>query len=180
MRFHHRLQTRALSGGVLLLAAALAAGAPAQADVAGRATVFDADTIGINGQRIRLHGIDAPEYGQQCLDAGDQPYGCGKAAARALRKFIGAAPVVCSPRAIDRYGRMVARCLVRDESLNAWLVRQGYAVAYRRYSGDYVAEESEARNARRGLWSGAFDAPWKWRNDHRRAHDAPAPARQTD
>lgn len=141
----------------------------------GRATVFDADTIGVAGERIRLHGVDAPEYSQQCADARDQIYPCGKAAARALRKFIGAAPVSCQPRAIDRYGRTVARCFVRDESINAWLVRQGYALAYRRYSGDYVPEEMEARNAKRGLWSGAFDAPWKWRNDHRRENSKNLP-----
>lgn len=157
-----RLSRRLVLGLILL------ASSPAVADVTGRATVFDADTIGVEGSRIRLHGIDAPEYTQQCVDAREQIYSCGKMAARALRKFIGAAPVTCQPRAIDRYGRMVARCFVRDESINAWLARQGYALAYRRYSGDYVAEETEARNARRGLWSGAFDAPWKWRNDHRR------------
>jgi endonuclease YncB( thermonuclease family) len=151
---------------------------PALAEMTGRATVFDADTIGINGERIRLHGIDAPEYTQQCTDARAQPYACGKTASRALRKFIGAAPVTCEPRAIDRYGRVVARCLVRDESINAWVVRQGYAMAYRRYSGDYVPEEMEARNAHRGIWAGAFDPPWKWRNDHRREHDAPAGPRR--
>jgi len=146
----------------------LLAAASANADVTGRATVFDADTIRVDGQRIRLHGLDAPEYHQLCADAREQSYTCGKAAARALRKFIGTAPVTCQPRAIDRFGRAVARCFVRDESVNAWLVRQGYALAYRRYSGDYVPEEMEARNAKRGLWAGAFEAPWKWRNDHRR------------
>lgn len=154
----------------LLLLSIILVDAPALADVTGRATVFDADTIGVDGERIRLHGVDAPEYTQQCVDANDQIYACGKIAARALRKFIGAAPVTCQPRAIDRYGRVVARCFVRGESVNAWLTRQGHALAYRRYSGDYVAEETEARNARRGLWSGAFDAPWKWRNDHRRGY----------
>jgi endonuclease YncB( thermonuclease family) len=161
-----------------VLSLILLASSPAFAEVTGRATVFDADTLGINGERIRLHGIDAPEYTQQCTDARAQPYSCGKSAARALRKFIGAAPVTCEPRAVDRYGRMVARCIVRDESVNAWVVRQGYAVAYRRYSGDYVPEEMEARNAHRGLWAGVFDAPWKWRNDHRREHDAPSGPRR--
>jgi endonuclease YncB( thermonuclease family) len=166
MSAYSRLQSRVLTRRVVALI--LLAATPALAEVTGRATVFDADTIGVNGQRIRLHGLDAPEYTQQCSDARRQPYSCGKMAARALRKFIGAAPVSCEPRAIDRYGRIVARCAVRGESLNAWLVRQGYAVAYRRYSGDYVPEETEARNTLRGLWSGVFDAPWKWRNDHRR------------
>jgi endonuclease YncB( thermonuclease family) len=140
---------------------------PALAEVAGQASVIDGDTIDIHGQRIRLHGIDAPEKGQPCFDAGQQPYRCGQKAAMALDEFIGGSSVTCEEQDVDRYGRIVARCMVRGQSINAWLVRKGYAMAYRKYSGDYVPEETEARNAHRGVWSGSLLPPWEWRKQKR-------------
>lgn len=67
----------------------------------------------------------------------------------------------------DRYGRALGVCFQGDIDLNDWMVRQGYALAYRRYSTAYVEAENEARTVRRGLWLSEFTAPWIWREHHR-------------
>jgi endonuclease YncB( thermonuclease family) len=132
----------------LLMCAALvpASGCPVQAggEIAGVASVIDGDTIEIHGQRIRLHGIDAPEGGQTCLDAAGRNWRCGQRAALALQDLIGRRTVTCHERDVDRYGRIVGQCLVGDLGINEWLVAQGLALAYRHYSRDYVAAEDQA------------------------------------
>ena len=135
----------------------------ASADAAGVASVIDGDTIEIHGQRIRLHGIDAPESGQTCLDNAGQKWGCGQQAALALQDLIGRRTVTCDERDVDRYGRTISQCFVGEVDINKWLVAQGLALAYRRYSRDYVAAEDEARQAGRGMWAGTFEPPWEWR-----------------
>jgi endonuclease YncB( thermonuclease family) len=139
----------------------------ALAEIVGRASVIDGDTIEIHGQRIRLHGIDAPEKGQPCFDASGKSYRCGQIAAMALDEFVGASPVTCRERDTDRYGRTVATCAVRGVDIQAWLVRNGHAFAYRRYSSDHVGAEQEAKNTKRGVWAGSAQPPWEWRKDHR-------------
>jgi endonuclease YncB( thermonuclease family) len=146
---------------LLLLPAACTAGVP----IVGVATVRDGDSIEIHGQTIRLYGIDAPEGRQVCRRDGAD-WRCGQAAAHALAKHIGRRPVSCRPRDRDRYGRSVAVCFVADEDVGAWLVREGWALAYRRYSRDYVGAEEAARAAKRGLWSATFMPPWEWRAQH--------------
>jgi endonuclease YncB( thermonuclease family) len=137
------------------------------ADMVGVASVIDADTIEIHGQRIRLHGIDAPEGGQTCLDAAGRNWRCGQQAALALQDLIGRRTVSCDERDVDRYGRIVvSQCFVGDVDVNEWLVAQGLALAYRRYSLAYVAAEDEARDAGRGMWAGTFELPWEWRRRH--------------
>jgi endonuclease YncB( thermonuclease family) len=84
-------------------------------------------------------------------------------AALALADRIGEASISCEPRDTDRYGRTVAVCRRGDEDLNAWLVSQGYATAYQRYSRDYVGAETTARPLKRGHWAGTFDPPSDWR-----------------
>jgi endonuclease YncB( thermonuclease family) len=84
-----------------------------------------------------------------------------------LADRIGRASVSCRPRDLDRYGRVVAVCFKGNEDLNRWMVANGWAAAYRRYSGDYVAEEDAARRGRVNIWSGAFEMPWDWRAQHR-------------
>lgn len=105
-------------------------------DLTGRASVIDGDTIEISGQRIRLNGIDAPESWQICRDAAGKEYRCGKEAAFALDKFLAASrPTTCLEVDQDRYGRMVVDCFRADgENVNVWLVRQGHAVDWVRYS----------------------------------------------
>ena len=135
--------------------------------VSGIATVIDGDTLEVHGRRIRLHGIDAPESGQTCTTAAGRTWRCGRRAALALAVHIGRTPVSCTPRGSDRYGRMIAVCRLGGEDLNGWMVAQGLALAYRRYSRDYVADEARARAARRGIWQGTFIAPRDWRRGKR-------------
>ena len=131
----------------------------------GPAHVLDGDTIDIRGQRIRLHGIDAPEADQTCLDANRHRYPCGATATRVLTAIISSNPVRCVTRHTDRYSRSIAQCFVDGTDIGATLVRTGMAVAYRQYSRSYVNEEARARDARAGIWSGTFDLPWNWRRN---------------
>ncbi len=130
-------------------------------DLSGVASVIDADTIEVHGQRIRLNGIDVPESDRVCLRAGER-YPCGRLAALALDELINRRPVICRVTGRDRYRRALATCGVAGIEINDWLVRNGHAIAYRKYSEDYIGSEDEAHNARRGIWVGEFDAPWDW------------------
>ncbi len=127
--------------------------------LSGVASVIGGDTIEIHGERIRLFGIDAPESRQLCTVSGE-PYRCGQQAALALADHVEQRTVRCEERDRDRYGRTVAVCFVGDEDVSAWLVAEGWALAFRRYSTRYVPEEDKARAAGRGIWAGAFDPPW--------------------
>jgi endonuclease YncB( thermonuclease family) len=140
--------------------------AASHADNTGTATVIDGDTIEIHGQRIRFHGIDAPESRQTCVVRG-QVWRCGQQAALALSDFIGRSPVACQEQGIDRYGRMIGVCSVRGEDIEAWMVANGWALAYRKYSLDYTDEEAMAEAAGVGIWRGKFVPPWEWRRGKR-------------
>ena len=135
----------------------------AQDVVSGPAHVIDGDTIQIRHLRIRMHGIDAPESDQTCLDGAGRTYGCGQVATAALASMAAHGSVACRVLDMDRYGRLIAVCHRDGIDLNAWMVRDGHAMAYRRYSGDYVADENAARARRVGIWQGRFVAPWDWR-----------------
>jgi endonuclease YncB( thermonuclease family) len=135
-------------------------------EISGFARVIDGDTIVIKGQRIRLHGIDAPERNQKCERAG-QLYRCGQFATLALANKTKERSVKCEQRAVDRYNRIVAVCTSDNEDLNAWMVIHGHAVAYRRYSLDYVAAEEISRSRKHGIWAGRFIFPWLWRRGKR-------------
>ena len=124
----------------------------------GPVRVIDGDTLDLDGERIRLHGIDAFERNQTC---GAQA--CGRIAAEALAGRIDGRAVACTVHDVDRYGRSVAVCVSEGRDLNGWMVAEGHAVAYRRYSADYVPEEAAARRAGRGGWRGGFDDPEAWR-----------------
>jgi endonuclease YncB( thermonuclease family) len=137
-------------------------------ELSGRADVLDGDSLRIGRHEIRLHGIDAPEYRQTCMQ-GDRPRRCGIEALKALEQMIGANPVRCTWDEHDTYGRALATCYVNGENLNARLVAAGVAVAYTRYSSRYESEQREARDAARGVWATDFDPPWRWRREHPRA-----------
>lgn len=131
--------------------------------ITGVASVTDGDTLEIRGTRIRLHGIDAPESSQRCTRPSGQEWRCGQQAALALSDRIGRRSVSCEERDIDRYGRTIAVCSQGGVDLNSWMVQEGWAVAYRQYSRDYVGEETEAWRAGRNIWSGTLVMPWDWR-----------------
>lgn len=146
----------------LLLATPVLAG-----PIVGRGSVIDGDTLEVRGIRIRLHGIDAPESAQTCKDAAGQDYRCGQTAALALADRIAQRTVTCDPRETDQYGRVVAVCRTDAGNLNAWMARQGHAVAYRRYTEDYANYELTAKATRIGLWAGTFQEPSEWRRARR-------------
>ena len=146
------------------------------APLVGRASVIDGDTIDIRGARIRLHGVDAPESTQLCQDMSGTTYRCGQKSALALSDKIGTANVSCEEKDTDRYQRTVAVCSMKGEDLNAWLVREGYAMAYRQYGTDYISEEERARAAKRGLWAGTFTPPWDWRKGKRDGNSSAVPS----
>ncbi len=155
---------RAIVAWLAFLVAGLAPAA--YADVTGRASVIDGDTIEIHGQRVRMFGVDAPESAQTCEASGTQ-WRCGHLAALALGEKIASRPVSCTEKDRDQYHRIVAVCRVGGEDLSAWLVAEGWAMAYRHYSTAYVLQEDAARAAHRRIWRGKFMPPWDWRRCRR-------------
>ena len=138
---------------------ALLASPAASEVVQGPARVIDGDTLAIGAVRLRLLGIDAPETAQTCTDAAGQAWRCGAAATDRLRGLVAKGETRCEGEDRDRYDRLVARCRAGGRDLNATLVREGLAEAYRKYSGDFVAEEEAARAGRRGIWGGPHRSP---------------------
>jgi endonuclease YncB( thermonuclease family) len=136
---------------------------PAAAEeLIGAAEVVDGDTLKIAHEKVRLHGIDAPETSQTCGAAGGT-WPCGRMATASLKDAVAGQTITCKGGKRDRYGRLIAICFLGQADLNAQMVRDGWALAYRRYALDYVADEMEARAQGRGLWQGPFTAPWEWR-----------------
>ncbi len=145
-----RARRRFLNYLVLTLAGAILA-IPAHADdITGKPRIVDGDTIQIAGERIRLHGIDAPESEQKCT-AGGKEWACGQEATFALAQFIETHWVTCKGDKRDRYGRLIAVCYAGPYDLNAMMVREGWALAYRRDSMDYIDKKVAARDARVGM-----------------------------
>jgi len=150
----------------LLVAAMATVGCAATGDdmaIVGRATVVDGDGLEIEGAKIRLFGIDAVETGQYCRRVDGSRWRCGQYATVALDRLAGGREVRCSVRARDQYERQVAVCRLGGVDLAAEQVKAGWAVAYRRFSSDYVAAEGDAKRARAGIWQGEFEMPWEWR-----------------
>jgi endonuclease YncB( thermonuclease family) len=150
----------------MLLAVAWAVPAHAET-LRGPARVVDGDTLRIAGEMVRLRGVDAPERRQVCA-AGGAEYRCGTTATAWMVAHTKDKAVRCEWRKRDRYQRALAVCYVGKASVNAAVVRAGWALAYRRYSMDYVPDEDDARTNRRGLWAGTFAPPWEWRKATRR------------
>jgi endonuclease YncB( thermonuclease family) len=134
-------------------------------EIVGSARVIDGDSIVVAGIEIRIYGIDAPEYRQTCVRSG-RPWRCGLTATDAMRTLVAGREIRCRPREQDRYGRTVAICYAGGLDLGAAMVKGGHAVSY----GAYQADERDARDARRGIWSSSFEMPAAWRAHHRRSH----------
>ena len=146
---------------VTLCLASLSFAASAET-LSGTPRVIDGDTIELAGERVRLHGIDTPEAQQLCEAEGTE-YRCGDMATAYLVSLTLGNQVSCEGAKSDRYKRLIAVCYVEGDDLNAALVRAGWAVAYRRYSIDYVNEEEAAQSEGIGMWRGGFQMPWDWR-----------------
>ena len=131
-------------------------------------TITDGDTLKRKGVRYRLEGIDAPEINQICT-LNNKDWECGLAAALYLEQLHGTDGFECEELGQDRYKRILARCYIfKDDNrmdIGSIMVKEGYALAYRRYSKDYIDEEELAKENKRGLWRSKFIKPWEWRSN---------------
>ena len=124
--------------------------------------IIDGDTIHLNNEKIRFTGIDTPELKQTCNKNNEIIY-CGIQARQLLINKIGKNKVKCVREGKDQYKRTLAECFVNDLSLSKFLVREGYAFAYRKYSKKFIEDENFAKNNNMGMWSMKFEYPWDWR-----------------
>ena len=124
--------------------------------------IVDGDTIVLNGEKIRFSGIDTPELKQTCMN-GDQKVFCGKLAKMLLVKKIGNKTPECIREGKDVYKRTLAECFINGESLSGFLVRSGYAFAYRKYSKKFIKDEEFAKENKLGMWLMEFEYPWDFR-----------------
>ena len=127
--------------------------------------IVDGDTIHLNGEKIRFTGIDTPELKQTCLKEGVKDL-CGATAKQILIDKIGNDNVECISDGKDQYKRTLAECFVNNESLSSYLVRSGYAFAYRKYSKKFIEDENYAKANKLGMWSMEFDYPWDYRKNN--------------
>ena len=143
-------------------------------EISGVPKIVDGDTIHINNYKFRLEGIDAPEMKQQCKKESlkissiigftfYKDYYCGKVSKEKLISKIRGSRIKCIFTTKDRYKRYIATCFKEKTNLNQWMVRNGYAIAYQRYSKKYVPDEDFAKQNKLGLWQGKFMSPEKWR-----------------
>ena len=143
-------------------------------EISGVPKIIDGDTVHINDFKFRLEGIDAPEMRQQCKKESFKisstigfsfykDYSCGKVSKAKLKAKINGSKIKCVSTSKDRYKRYIATCFKGEINLNQWMVRNGYAIAYRRYSKKYVPDEEFAKEKKLGLWQGKFMSPEKWR-----------------
>lgn len=137
--------------------------ADAQLVVSGVGHAKDGDSLMVGSTEVRLYGIDAPELHQTCLRAGHK-WACGAEAKDRLAALANGKHVECDQLGTDQYQRTLARCRVGDTDISTTMVALGYAVAFRRYSIDYVPVEENAKANRRGLWSGTFQMPSDYRH----------------
>mgnify|MGYP001250891331 CR=1 FL=1 len=139
--------------------------------ISGIAKVIDGDTIKIEKNKIRLFGIDAPESKQLCKKiwlsisflSFNKDYPCGEISTNKLKIKINNRFIVCKSLNKDRYNRLIAECYKDKININRWMVQNGYAVAYKKYSKKFIAQENLAKREKLGLWVGTFEMPWEWR-----------------
>ena len=157
---------RTLLAALGLAASAVLASAPALAEITGTPEIIDGDTLELEGQTIRLYGIDAPELGQTCTIKG-RAYDCGKIARTALLDLTAGVAVTCRVLAAepdaDASEPKPGRCFAQGYDLSEGMAYTGWALAARQVSERYVVFEARAQAAGRGLWKGRFVSPWAWR-----------------
>jgi endonuclease YncB( thermonuclease family) len=153
------LIARRLAPLLVLVCAPAVAGSP----VWGIGRAKDGDSLTVGKAEVRLFGIDAPEFDQTCLRGG-QRWNCGAAASEELARLVTGKDVRCESLGKDDFGRVLARCYVGSREVNRTMVALGFAVAFRRYSSDYVSAEESAKVAKRGLWVGTFEMPEAYRH----------------
>ena len=127
--------------------------------------IIDGDTIRLNGEKIRFSGIDTPELNQKCFK-NNEVINCGLKAKELLIKVIGDNKVRCIKEGKDQYKRILAECFVNEISLSSFMVKNGYAFAYRKYSKKFINDENFARTNNIGIWSMKFDYPWDFRKNN--------------
>ena len=132
--------------------------------IKGKAKVIDGDTIHIGNNKIRLHGIDAPEQKQTCSFEGNE-WNCGKDAKFFLSNLINKKSVSCRVNDIDKYNRLVAICFIDNININQIMIMSGWAIAYRYYSKDFIKEEEIAKKNKIGIWRGTFEEPYIYRKN---------------
>ena len=142
-------------------------------EIKGIAKVVDGDTIKIKNKKIRLLGIDSPEIKQKCKKpylkivffTFSKNYNCGAVSKLKLKQYINKKNVKCIFNSKDRYNRLIADCYINEKNINSWMVRNGYAIAYRKYSEKYILDEKYAKKNKLGLWEGSFVEPEIWRKN---------------
>ena len=127
--------------------------------------VIDGDTIVLNGEKIRFSGIDTPELKQKCIKNNQKVF-CGVLAKKLLLEKLDNKTPECIREGKDIYKRTLAECFINGESLSVFLVRNGYAFAYRKYSDKFIKEEEFAKKNKNGLWSMKFEYPWDFRKNN--------------
>lgn len=127
--------------------------------------VTDGDSIKIGKDRIRLQGIDAPEYRQRCKKE-NVVYKCGEKSRDYLISLINNKKVECTYNDVDRYNRVLGMCFVNGISLNEEMVNSGWALAYRKYNKIFIENELIAKQKKVGIWVGEFEKPWEWRKNN--------------
>jgi endonuclease YncB( thermonuclease family) len=153
-----------LIGFVALALWVMPAGQSFGAEISGEPRIVDGDTVEIGHIKIRFAGIDAPETDQMCLDSKGDRWACGIASRDELIRYSNSRSWDCDLVGTDKYGRSLGKCFIEGEDVSAWMVKSGWALSFVRYSHDYDREEVAAREAKAGLWGGAFIAPWEWRH----------------
>ena len=135
----------------------------------GKAIVVDGDTIKIKGEQIRFGGIDAPESyyrgkKQTCIEDNKKVF-CGQISKEKLIEKIGNNSLNCKiEKNKDRYKRSVGECFIKKESLSVFMVRNGYAFDWPRYSkGKFANEQEYAKMNKLGVWNMEFEYPWIWK-----------------
>ena len=144
----------------------LSASVQSQKLIKGKAKVIDGDTIHIGNNKIRLHGIDAPEQKQTCSFEGNK-WNCGQDATFFLSNLINRKSVSCRVNNIDQYKRLVAICFIDNININQLMIISGWAIAYRYYSKDFIKDEEIAKKNKIGIWRGTFEEPYIYRKNNK-------------